>query len=342
MLGLQSLRFTSAFNRMFTDLNRFCDELRREFAFPEGTGLTFAVLDRGTVSAAAYWHSETKSYVIAFDLGFCVWAYEMASIAARLEADEASTDDTRDFDLTAYTETADMQALQARIDLADKHLETANQGYALFVLFNLLISVMTHELAHILRGHVDFVRRSGDQSGRVDELGVARRRTSRHAIPLRVLELDADYIGAGLLSNLAQRVPTPFEFWSRTGPNENLAFALWAFAMFALALEEQDKALGMSDPDYPSPLLRFVLLGTDVIKATGGAAAETSHLILGQVFSMLELYEPLFPSIGLMRAFTEEAWMAQLIDEVDALLEEHKTHVTKLSGLVIPSRSDKA
>ena len=250
-LSLSSERFDFFLNRVFADFNDVCASIAEDFEFPNESGLTFAVFDRAEINASVFWHAQSSSYVIGFNAGFCLWAYELAIAASALEQTGIRVEETRNI----YDGSTDLEGLQQRLIRVDQSLSSAGDGYALFVFFSIFLSVFTHELAHIVRGHVDYLKANKSLGlDHWDELYATELRLPESAIPLRVFELDADYIGAGLLSVLS-RQPERFSLWARTQPDENRAFALWGFAMFTLALQELADSCGLSSVGYSSPLL---------------------------------------------------------------------------------------
>ena len=77
------------------------------------------------------------------------------------------------------------------------------------------------------------------------------------------------------------------------------------------------------------------------MKSDGGDNSAFVQLLLERGMALLELYEPLYPSIGAMRNFTDQNWLTALEDEVTTVLSEHRAAINALSPFAFETRSSK-
>ena len=239
---------------------QFQGSLRKQFEFPEGCGLSVAVDDRPIVNASAYWSSQHSSYAISFSLGLCVWAHHLAVDACIAHSRNFAEPQTpRSLGTAPYNAILTEDELnQVAVEL-DNLLPPDQVGFAQFVFGAVLKSVFFHEVSHVLRGHVDVMRsQKRSSTGIIDELEIRR---SRPRDPIRILirpmEYEADRFGATLAADTLLNFPEAFERWKPNTLEENLCYSIWSFALFCVALEEDDGISGNRSSTYPSPLVRL-------------------------------------------------------------------------------------
>ena len=326
LYGLRSPWFSEVLGLAIADLDRYCGVLLDTYTFPQDSGISLHIRDRTSVNAGASWNEESRYFEVGLNVGLCVWAYEAAVWMTWFNANDEEDLPFRAKRLRIFGKGTSKRQLQARLLLADSVYEESDSGFCQYLFFTILLSVFLHEVAHILRGHVDYVRsEQQDGVGLIDELEAWSGETAYHlSVPIRSIEFEADRHGASLLAEFARDHAHSSDRWRYQTETHNLTFALFGFALFSVALAEIVADAG-SEPDrYPSALMRFsiVLSSIAAVWRNENRGDVFNEEVVGKVFPLLAVYERLYPGIDRFRAFNEEAWLSKIFNEVDAITAE--------------------
>lgn len=315
---------------------QFQSILRKQFEFPEECGLSVAVDDRPIVNASAYWNSDHGSYVISFSLGLCVWAHHLAVDACIAHSRNFAEPQTpRSLGTAQNNVISTEDELNQLATELDKQLPPDQVGFAQFVFGAVLKSVFFHEVSHILRGHVDVMRaRKRSATGLIDELEIRRSRPNDPIRELiRPMEYEADRFGATLAADTLLNFPEAFERWKPNTLEENCCYSIWSFALFCVALEEDDGIAGKRSSTYPSPLVR---LSNHVGALQGYLDRSRSEefdfvAIADQAFSMMAVFEDWYPGIAALRRFMDNATQEAIQVEAMSIIDELEKHEALLA-----------
>ncbi len=315
--------FGDRFNRILSStldhLNQLLTSILSQFDVPRGYRILVCIDDRPATNASAF-HSESGTYAVSISLGLCVWAYHAAADVGSLN--EVALDtfrDTRTLATGAYELCASVDELAALVARIEKGFPESNEGFVDYVFSNIISTVCFHETAHIVRGHVDFLgTKRGEVPALVDERALHMKATSAAITVRRELEFDADDFGAYLCTMAILDPEISFPAMQRTDQTENLVFAIVAYTMFCLSLEEDDIEIGERADSYPKP---FVRLSTYIgrmqqIYNAYVENGESFQVVIRKAFGVLSECENLFPGMDELRRFSQATETDTIRDEM--------------------------
>lgn len=323
-------QFASISDQVLAELHSLSREMEKEISFPEDVGISLTLLRSMDISASVSWDNEASNYDINLNLGLLAWAFCLAVGAAQYHEHAVVSDDAKVLDYDSIPLTFDKDTLADKTKMAERLLSPEQRGYCEYIVRTIGLVVFTHELAHILCGHVDYLRSKRHRV--LNELHMAMMFSRKSDFPVRVLEYEADRIAARWILDFAHNGRSSLPVWSRHTVQGNTAHALWAFAMFTLAIEESARVLGNYASDYPSPMLRFTILLGSLRKGWIDLQLpdDFEENIAFGTFQMLEIYEPAYPVIGHFREYLDEEWRAALHSEIDELTVDAKSYAFQL------------
>lgn len=339
MFGLKSPRFEHFTKRALQELTAYSRTLKGEFQFPEGRGLSVEILNKRDVNASAAIASDQSIYVIRLHIGLCVWAYGISATATAMYESEFEASGERTITLSEYRHHTSASYLEEQLVRADEELDQLQDGYAETLFQLILLTVYAHELAHIIRGHVDDLHdRSGGTQSFLDELMMTSDKTPMQPERIRAYEYDADRFAAGLLFEMANDPPDILERWCRNTPTENLSVVLFANALFNAAVYETQTQNRQIKSVYPSPLLRYSTAVSQMKRAHIDRFGEDGfeQEVLQRSMSMLSVHESIFPVIDHFRLFNRPETLAALRSESEAVITDFENAQEELRKRVFP------
>jgi hypothetical protein len=131
-------------------------------------------------------------------------------------------------------------------------------------LINVFDFILWHELAHIIRGHLDMLNQRGRQS--ISEIEVFLE-PGPEVNDIRALELDADLFAARNIANpvLATELPIQLMSWEAVAGREVTNAAVAAFCAASMFRLFYQMSGGETDVEHPPSTLRMVLAAQSII-----------------------------------------------------------------------------
>ncbi|MBL4801192.1 MAG: hypothetical protein JKY45_04805 [Emcibacter sp.] len=339
MFGLKSYRFVRFTKDALHELTAYSQTLNEEFHFPEGRTLAIEIHNKCDVNASATISPDKTTYIIRLHVGLCVWAYDISAAATAMYEGQFGSRGVRQITLSEYRGDTSANHLETILARADLELDGVKDGYAETMFRMILLSVYAHELAHVVRGHVDdlHARTEGRQSF-LDELMMTSDDEPVHRERIRAYEYDADRFAAGLLFELANDPPNVLERWCLNTPTENLAVVLFANALFNAAVYETQTQCRQVKSDYPSPLLRYSTAVSQMKRAHLDRVGQDhfENEVLQKSMSMLSLHETIFPVIDHFRLFNDPETLVALRNEIDAVITDFENAQDDLKKWAFP------
>jgi hypothetical protein len=344
MFDLKSPRFERFTKKALQELTAYSRTLKAEFQFPKGRGLSVEILNKRDVNASAAIAPDQSAYVIRLHIGLCVWAYGISAAATAMYESGFETSGVRTVTLSEYRQHASAKFIEEQLETADAELDQLQDGYAETLFQLILLTVYAHELAHIIRGHVDDLHdRSGGVQFFLDELMMISDKALVQPGRIRAYEYDADRFAAGLLFELANDPPEILERWCRNTPTENLSVVLFASALFNAAVYETQTQNKQIKSVYPSPLLRYSTAVSQMKRAHIDRFGEDGfeEEVLQKSMGMLSVHEPIFPVIDHFRLFNSPETLVALRSESDAVIKDFEDAQGNLRKWVFPPQRSK-
>ncbi|MCF6445694.1 ImmA/IrrE family metallo-endopeptidase [Nereida sp. MMG025] len=313
--------------------------MKGEFQFPKGRGLTVEILNKRDVNASAAISPDQSAYVIRLHIGLFVWAYGISAAATAMYESEFDTSGERTITLSKYRHHSSSRYVEEQLARADAELDQLQDGYAETLFQLILLTVFAHELAHIVRGHVDDLHdRSGGVQSFLDELMMTSDTAPLQQGRIRAYEYDADRFAAGLLFELANDPPDILERWCRNTPTENLSVVLFANALFNAAVYETQTQNRQVKSIYPSPMLRYSTAVSQMKRAHIDRFGEDGfeEEVLQKSMGMLSVHEAIFPVIDHFRLFNRPEALVALRSESEAVITDFEDVQEDLRKLVFP------
>lgn len=350
VLSLPISSLGSRLNEMLQDvlnnLDNYYFSMIKDFEVPSSFVLIISVDDRTSVNASAFL-SDNGKYHISFSSGLCLWAYYLAvdfGILNENDMNHPGSDrklSTKYYDLCSSID--DFSNFEKKIE---RNFPTNNEGFIKYTFSIIMSTVFFHELAHVLRGHVDFLNTESEGNSNLIDERILQARDNFEMLfrYRRGLEFDADDFGAFLFAVAILETPVAMPRWERMTSGENLSFVLLAYALFCLSIEEDDIEIGEHSESYPEPMVRFSLfvgrLGQ--IVDTNGDKFDTSfNHIIRSAFSLLAHFEHIFTGVDLYRNFLIEEnkellkqQMSKHMNERDEIFRKIKTFMFTYNRLV--------
>ncbi|MEM6914116.1 MAG: hypothetical protein AAF511_09075 [Pseudomonadota bacterium] len=278
----------------FAPLLAAASEFSERVGCPPNTGVAIAVSASEDITAGVSWDVAASVYRIEVSNALLKWIDRSAA---------------------AFSRSA----------LAEAYDTTQNAGLKTYVQQSWLLAILSHELAHIGAGHVNYLNaRPGSALGVYDEVKVRRMGVGPDRVPLRFFEYEADF-GAGLwLLDFAASPPRAVSRWSAGTSRENLIVALAGFALFTFRLEKQVRMGGHASHNCPSPLLRFSILTSSMLSAweEQNQGEQFAEAIMAPLIEALWSARDHFPEVDFVRDFVDPDWLNDLQDQVDELASE--------------------
>lgn len=322
---LRNERFASTLGRTSSHLDSLVDYLRSAYEVPEGRRISVRMTDEPSVNAHARLEAEQDGYSIDFTMGLNVWLDGLAATLA--------SHISRDFKvapalpLLIQSEKEDWQAhFQARLDLSSDQLPESYFGAYESFFQKTAIAVFAHEFGHIARGHLDWMQ-SKKGLTQLSERGLRRTPAPITTSEARYLEFDADIFAAMFTARLALEPPDFMRRWKVNTPQETLVETLLGLTLFFVSIEAEDEMLGVRAPDYPRPLLRMIVMASymDRLWKRYYPTRDFWEEVFTSSFSVLALFEDLYPEVDLLRMLLDEKATSKLIAEANTLADGFDT-----------------
>lgn len=287
-----------------------------------------------TAEATAFvrWNFEDSCYDIILTLGLCVWAFEVAAIVAAHVDSHPEENSALNLDFSNYQYLSRKQ-IEDRIEAAAQLFPDNQKAYCEYVFGGMLLAVFQHEVAHIVSGHINYLKSVSNNAASIDELHILTLSQPQCGdVPPLFFEYEADHVGSQLLAEAATSSAPPLSRWANGSRRDNMLFGLFGFTVFTLALEEAARLRDVKAPGYPSPMLRFSVAITGAKRIwdeerTGEEFLNAIMIPLGQI---LTLFETIYPAVGFLRDFTDPDWQKSLESEIDAMLNECSPYIDRV------------
>ena len=302
-------------------------------AYKIGAPIKVRTDNAAEATAFARWNFDEGGYEIVLTLGLCVWAFEVAAIVAMHTEDGTAVPLAGKLDFSNHRHLSH-DDLMVRAANAAQHLPRAQHGYFEYVFGCILLAIFQHELAHILAGHIDYLKSVPRSDALIDELHILTiKRKAYDDVPPVLFEYEADHVGSQLLAEAAASSSPPLSRWTINTRQENTVIGLLGFTLFTIATEETTRLQNMKAPGYPSPMLRFAVAvtGAKRIWDEDHPGEEFRDAVMLPLGDALILFEGAYPAVGFLRDFTDPDWQQNLHSEIDALLDKCQPYAGRVA-----------
>lgn len=244
-------------------------------------------------------------YVASLHVGFGLWAMQISSNMIAYAQKEPPC--PFDVGTAKYAGAADFfDAVQtyhrhrSRLDDEQRqvHFELSNV---------LMAAVWAHEMAHVLRGHLDALRATFPrESNRLWDVPVAP--LSESAAFVRCLEYDADSWAGFLMADLCARRPAYFEWLGARTPLDNVAFCIFGYAVICAYWRARNAEHQQRSPAYPDPLTRLAIFLQGLSQRGVGRWSDASFgRCIGAAMRWMGGAAHVFPPLAAIYDFVEES-----------------------------------
>lgn len=330
--NLRCRRLEQALSRLTGMLGSLCSELESAFNCPEGWSLTVGLNESPEVNARAARDNSRKVYIIEFSLGLVVWLDGVAvTLATHIDR---NFEGASRLPLLLDTSNADWrEEFQWRLDRGTKLLPPDCAGSYESFFQKAAVAIFSHEVSHILRGHLDWIRAAVGSTS-ISERGLRRATSPISVERARYLEFDADLFAGMITAHLALEPPNFLYRWRINTPQETLVETLLGLTLFFVSLEAEQTESASRPPDYPRPILRMILTATYMERIWERHLPDVDfwEVVYTNAFSVIALFEDLYPDVDHFRSLLDrhaQATLTREMNEVSQLMDTLQSDVVR-------------
>jgi hypothetical protein len=180
-----------------------------------------------------------------------------------------------------------------------------------------------HELAHVVRGHLDILRGETRTSGATlwDSYDIS-------AYPdkalIRALEYDADRWAGFMAADIAYAKPKYFPELGDLKPRWTISLMLYSYAIVCAYRHHRNLAHGHDPSEYPRPLARLAIFLSGMMMYLDGVLSQRAiNRVIREALAFADLAAGVFPEINSLYDLTNEKFRNALIDHGARVVEEY-------------------
>lgn len=248
----------------------------------------------------------TGGYTASLNVGFGLWAMQISSNLIAWA--EKTPPNQLDVATTKYAGAADFFDAAQIYHRHRSQLDDDQRQFHFEVSNLLMATVWAHEMAHILRGHLDARRATfGLDANWLWDVPVKPEPDPERAAFVRSLEYDADIWAGFLVADLCARRPTYFEWLSARTPLQNITFCIFGYAVICAYWRARDAERKWRSTSYPDPLTRLAIFLHGMSQRVSGQWREASfQRCIGEAMRWMAGVARVFPPLAAIYDFTEK------------------------------------
>ena len=324
--GLESARLSGALDKLVELLLKLSSLIESRFAFPHGRSILLVATAERAINARVRLSPDGSAYVVEFTLGLLVRA-DAVSAAAVICGEVHPNPVPNELLLIGRRQDIDSADWQTQVETISRILPAHLLGGWESLFQKFLVGVFAHELAHVVRGHVDLLARTTGFRAELDEMNMWGRRNSRAPDLIRLLEFDADVIAARIIAALSIDPPDWLTRWRAGGARHTIIETLSGLCLFFASIEREDQDDGARAETYPRPLGRLLAMLGEMERYWSARDGSTDFYedIFTGALSVLRLVENVFAEVDMLRDLTDPNVYRTTLEELDGLIDRMET-----------------